>query len=321
MRTCIHDTTAILWEDDRPVVARNCSIILEDHLITRVGSALEVERELATAQTAGEVRMIDGRRHVVIPGLINTHHHLFQTLTRAMPEVQIAKLFDWLTGLYVRWRRLDHEAVKLAAQVALGELLLSGATTCSDHFYMFPPASDVRLESVVEAAASVGIRLHVCRGSMSVGQSGGGLPPDDCVEDEDRILADYDRVVATWHDRDPFALVRVDLAPCSPFNVSPQLFKATAVYARERGLLLHTHAAETLDEEVYCRERFGMRPIETSIRAAGSARTCISPTACTCRVRKSIFSRERGPAWPIARVRTCASAAGRRPLARCSPAG
>jgi cytosine/adenosine deaminase-related metal-dependent hydrolase len=258
MPTCIHNTTAILFDGEIPVVRPDYSIVFDTNEITDLGPAEVIKAKLADREGFD---YINGGRHITIPGLVNTHHHLFQTLTRAMPAAQDAKLFDWLTALYARWRHLEHEAVKLAAQVALAELLLSGGTTSSDHFYMFPPSSDVRIESVIEAAESVGIRLHVCRGSMSVGQSGGGLPPDDCVEDEQRILADYDRVVDLWHDRSPLAMVRVDLAPCSPFNVSPELFRATAEYARLKHLLLHTHAAETLDEEKYCLERFGMRPI------------------------------------------------------------
>ncbi len=151
---------------------------------------------------------------------------------------------------------------QLAAQVSIGEMLLSGCTTTSDHFYIFPQSSDARIESVLEAADSLGMRIHACRGSMSVGQSGGGLPPDDCVQDESVILKDCERVVDAFHDPDPLSMRRIDLAPCSPFSISPQLLRETAAMARERKLLLHTHAAETLDEQRYCLEKFDRRPID-----------------------------------------------------------
>jgi len=211
---------------------------------------------------SGPIEIIDASRHIVIPGLINTHHHLYQSLTRSMRSVQDAPLFDWLSALYQKWRHLTYDAVRLASQISIAELLLSGCTTTSDHFYLFPRPSDVRLEAVLEAAESLGIRIHACRGGMSVGRSGGGLPPDDCVQDEHEILSDCERALGSLHDPSPGSMRRIDLAPCSPFSVSPELARDTAALARERGALLHTHAAETLDEERYCLERFGLRPIE-----------------------------------------------------------
>jgi len=206
--------------------------------------------------------VIDASKHLVIPGLVNTHHHLYQSLTRGLKCVQEAPLFGWLTALYQRWKNLDYEAVKLASQISLAEMLLSGCTTTSDHFYIFPQNSGVQIEAVLEAAESLGVRIHACRGSMSVGQSRGGLPPDVCVQDEADILQDCRRAVERFHDRRVRSMRRIDLAPCSPFSVSPELLRDTAAFAREQGCLLHTHAAETLDEEKYCLDRFGMRPIE-----------------------------------------------------------
>ncbi len=255
----IGNTTIVTCVGDEPVVLLNHGIVLEGNVIAKVGPSDELERQLPDRDSLSH---FDGSNHVVIPGLINTHHHLYQSLTRGLACVQNAELFDWLTELYTRWRHLSHDTVKLAAQVSIGELLLSGCTTTSDHFYIFPQNTNVRVESVLEAADSLGMRIHVCRGSMSVGQSKGGLPPDDCVQDERAIMKDCARVVEAFHDPDPMGMVRVDLAPCSPFSISLELLRETAVFARERGVLLHTHAAETLDEERYCTERFGKRPID-----------------------------------------------------------
>lgn len=206
--------------------------------------------------------IIDGRRYLVVPGLINVHHHLYQSLTRCLPAAQDKPLFTWLQTLYRHWRLIDDEGVRLAAQVSLGELLLSGCTTTSDHFYLFPPAQNLRVESVLEAAESLGIRLHLCRGSMTLGQRRGGLPPDELIESDEAALADCERVLAAYHDPRPHSLRRIDLAPCSPFNVTPELLRDTQILARERNALLHTHLAETREEERYCLERFGRRPVQ-----------------------------------------------------------
>jgi len=259
MATLIHNTTIITCrDDDVPVVLPDHSLVFDGNVITDVGPAADVEKKLADRSG---IERIDGRNHLVVPGLVNTHHHLYQSLTRCLRSVQDAELFDWLTTLYTHWRSISHESVKLAAQVSIAELLLSGCTTTSDHFYIFPQGSDARIESVLEAADMLGIRIHACRGSMSVGTSRGGLPPDDCVQSEDDILADSRRAVDAWHDADPLSMRRIDLAPCSPFSISPELLKGTARFARQHGVLLHTHAAETRDEEAYCVDKFGMRPI------------------------------------------------------------
>lgn len=204
----------------------------------------------------------DGTDWLVIPGPINTHHHLFQSLTRCMPAVQNVGLFDWLVNLYPVWGRLDDEALCLAARISLAELLVGGCTTSVDHMYLFPAGSEVRLESVIQVAAELGVRIHACRGSMTLGASRGGLPPDGCVERDEQVLADSARLIAEFHDPQPGAMCRIDLAPCAPFNVTPELFDQVRLLARERGVLLHTHIAETLDEERYCLERYGIRPME-----------------------------------------------------------
>ncbi|MBN9526220.1 MAG: 8-oxoguanine deaminase [Alphaproteobacteria bacterium] len=208
--------------------------------------------------TADDV--IDLTGHVVIPGLINTHHHMYQSLTRAVPAAQDAELFGWLRALYPIWARLTPEMIGVSTQVAMAELLLSGCTTSSDHLYIYP--NGCRLDDSIEAAAGVGMRFHACRGSMSVGESQGGLPPDAVVEDESRILADTRRVIETHHDASRFAMTRIAVAPCSPFSVSRDLMREAAALARSYGVSLHTHLAENVNDVAYSREKFGMTPAE-----------------------------------------------------------
>lgn len=212
-------------------------------------------RDLPTK--ADDVVDLDG--HVILPGLVNTHHHLYQTLTRAVPAAQDADLFHWLRALYPIWARLTPEAVQVSTQVGLAELALSGCTTAADHLYLFPNGS--RLDDEIEAAEAVGIRLHASRGSMSLGESRGGLPPDSVVETEDAILNDCRRVVERYHQAAPGAMVRIVIAPCSPFSVTPELMREAAALARAYHVRLHTHLAETLDEERFCLEAFGQRPL------------------------------------------------------------
>jgi cytosine/adenosine deaminase-related metal-dependent hydrolase len=197
---------------------------------------------------------------IVMPGLINTHHHLYQSLTRALPAAQDAELFDWLRTLYPIWAGLTGEAVFVSALIALSELVLSGCTTVADHLYLYP--NDCRIDDEIRAARELGVRFHPSRGSMSLGQSKGGLPPDAVVEDEAAILADCERVYRAYHDPAPYSMCCIVIAPCSPFSVTSDLMRASAAFARERGLTLHTHVAETLDEERFCLREFGVRPVE-----------------------------------------------------------
>ena len=204
--------------------------------------------------------IVDLTGHVVLPGLINTHHHLYQTLTRVVPGAQDSGLFDWLRALYPVWARMTPDHVRSATTIGLAELALSGCTTAFDHQYLWPNGS--RLDDQVEGAAQVGIRFHVSRGSMSLGESDGGLPPDSVVEAVDDILEDSTRVIDAFHQTGPGAMTSVVLAPCSPFSVTGDLMKATSDLARERGVMMHTHLAETADEEQFCLGRFGRRPVE-----------------------------------------------------------
>ncbi len=201
---------------------------------------------------------IDAQGCVVTPGLVNTHHHLYQTLTRAVPGGQDALLFGWLQTLYPIWARMGPEEMFVSAQIGLAELALSGCTMSSDHLYLYP--NGVRLDDTIEAAKTVGIRFHPTRGSMSIGESDGGLPPDSLVEREADILTDSIRVINAFHDPNPGAMVRVGLAPCSPFSVSRELMRDSALLARDKGVMLHTHLAENDEDIAYSLEKFGCRP-------------------------------------------------------------
>ncbi len=257
MSTRIDHATVVTCRGTAAVVLPDSSVTFDNGVITEVRPTSEA----LAGPTAGPVEIINGQDRLLIPGLINAHHHLFQSLTRCMPAVQNATLFEWLTIQYPVWRELTYDTLKLAATISLAELITGGCTTTSDHMYLFPRERDVRIEAVLEAAESLGIRIHACRGSMSMGQSGGGLPPDECTQGENEILADCVRAIDRFHDPRPMAMRRIDLAPCAPFSISPELFDATRDLARGRNVLLHTHAAETLDEERYCLERYGVRPI------------------------------------------------------------
>lgn len=227
----------------------NGGLLVRDWVIEQVGPTAELP---TTAD-----RVIDARGMVVLPGLINTHHHLYQTLTRCL--AQDDGLFGWLRTLYPIWARMNGEAVYVSAKVGLAELLLSGCTTSSDHLYLYPNGS--RIDDEIQAAQEIGIRFHATRGSMSLGESKGGLPPDSVVEEEDAILRDCQRAIQTFHQAERYGMVRVALAPCSPFSVTPDLMRESAAMARSYGVRLHTHLAETLDEEQFCLETFGQRPV------------------------------------------------------------
>jgi cytosine/adenosine deaminase-related metal-dependent hydrolase len=204
--------------------------------------------------------VVDLYGHLVLPGLVNTHHHLYQTLTRVVPAAQSSGLFDWLRALYPIWARLTPDHVRTATRLGLAELALSGCTTAFDHNYLWPNGAS--MADQVEGAGPIGIRFHVSRGSMSLGESRGGLPPDSVVEPEEEILEDSRRAVEQYHDPTPGAMTRVVLAPCSPFSVSTELMVSTATLARELGVTMHTHLAETADEEEFCLERLGRRPVQ-----------------------------------------------------------
>ncbi len=230
----------------------NASILIQDGLIAAIGTTDQI------GQAADEV--IDASAHLVTPGLINTHHHMFQSLTRAIPEVQDAELFSWLRGLYPIWTGLTPDMIRVSSQLAMSELLLSGCTTSSDHLYLYP--NGVQLGDTIEAAQTVGMRFTATRGSMSVGQSQGGLPPDVLVEEEDWILKDSQRQVERWHDASFGAMVQVSLAPCSPFSVSQDLMRESAQLARSMGVRLHTHLAENDHDLAYTREKFNCTPTQ-----------------------------------------------------------
>ena len=225
-------------------------LFVRDNAIEQVGATSDLP---ATADT-----VIDARGMVVLPGLVNTHHHLYQTLTRCL--AQDDGLFGWLTTLYPIWARMNAEAVYVSAKVGLAELLLSGCTTSSDHLYLYPNGS--RIDDEIRAAQELGIRFHATRGSMSLGESQGGLPPDSVVESEADILKDSQRAIEIFHQPQRHSMVRVALAPCSPFSVTPDLMRESAAMARSYGVRLHTHLAETLDEELFCLETFGPRPVD-----------------------------------------------------------
>jgi len=230
------------------------ALVAEDHRVVWTGPT-------ARAPSGPYDTVLDAAGCVVLPGLVNTHHHLYQTLTRNLATADGLGLFDWLTLLYPIWARLTPEAAEVSARLGLAELALSGATTVADHLYLFP--NGTRLDDTIRAARAAGIRFHPTRGSMSLGRSAGGLPPDEVVEDEAAILADCRRVIETFHDPGRFSMLRIGLAPCSPFSVTPQLMRDTAALARRHPKVgLHTHLAETRDEDAFCRRQFGLPPAE-----------------------------------------------------------
>jgi cytosine/adenosine deaminase-related metal-dependent hydrolase len=236
------------------------AVVVDGPAIAWVGATADVPPAWRDAAAAGTAEAIDLHGHVLMPGLVNTHHHMYQSLTRAVPAAQDAELFGWLTHLYLLWAGLTPEMVRVSTQTAMAELLLSGCTTTSDHLYLFP--NGARLDDSIEAAEAMGMRFHAARGSMSVGRSQGGLPPDSVVEGEAAILADSERLIGRWHDASRHSMRRIVLAPCSPFSVSRDLMRESAVLAREHGVSLHTHLAENDNDIAYSREKFGMTPAE-----------------------------------------------------------
>ncbi len=253
--TAVRNADRLVTMDAQRREIENGTVLIEGREIVFVGTDKE-----AMAQGFEIETYIDASGTVVLPGLINCHHHLYQTLTRSVGTAQGLSLFDWLKTLYPIWGRMDAEAVYVSAKLGLAELLLSGATTVADHLYLFP--NGAKLDDEIRAARELGVRFHPTRGSMSLGESKGGLPPDSVCEEEDDIIADCIRVLDTFHDPEPLSMLRIGLAPCSPFSVTPDLMRKTAELARRYPtVLLHTHLAETIDENRFCEETFGIRPL------------------------------------------------------------
>ncbi len=249
----IHNALLIATMNDRRERVAGGYVLVRDHLIEEVG---------AGPFRGNADRVVDAAGKIVLPGLINCHHHLYQTLTRNIPELQDVPLFDWLVGLYEIWRELTLEGVYTSAKVGIAELLLSGCTTTTDHLYLVPRSLEKIHDEEIRAARELGIRFHPTRGSMSRGRSQGGLPPDDVTQTEAEIMRDCERVVRDFHDASRFSMCRIALAPCSPFSVTEDLMKATLKFARQNKLRVHTHLAETRDENEYCRKTYGCRPAE-----------------------------------------------------------
>ncbi len=252
----------------RTLLARNADVLVtmdaDRREIRNGGLLIEGNRIVAVGPSdtlpAAADEVIDLAGHVVIPGLINTHHHMFQCLTRVVPPAQDGELFDWLTALFPIWAGLTPEMIEVSTKTAMAELILSGCTTAMDHLYIYP--NGARLDDEIEAAAEIGMRFHASRGSMSVGVSKGGLPPDSIVEDEAAVLRDTRRLIEAYHDKSRFSMLRIVVAPCSPFTVSPDLMREAAALARSYGVSLHTHLAENDKDVAYSREKFDLTPAQ-----------------------------------------------------------
>ncbi|MBD2836800.1 8-oxoguanine deaminase [Pseudomonas sp. JM0905a] len=248
----VKNADLLVTMDGRRREIRQGGMFIEDNRIVQVGPSSELP------QSADEV--LDMKGKIVIPGLVNTHHHMYQSLTRVVPAAQDGELFNWLTNLYPIWARLTPEMIGVSTQTAMAELILSGCTTSSDHLYIYP--NGCKLDDSIHAAGEIGMRFHAARGSMSVGRSQGGLPPDSVVEKEADILKESQRLIEDYHDASHGSMLRVVVAPCSPFSVSRDLMREAAVLARQYGVSLHTHLAENVNDIAYSREKFGMTPAE-----------------------------------------------------------
>lgn len=248
----VKNAQLIVTMDDNDTTWPDGSIYIVDNAIRQIGPANQLPQQADV--------IIDAHNIIILPGLINTHHHFYQTLTRNLPAAQDVSLFQWLRTLYPIWAGLTPEAIYTSTKVAIAELMLSGCTTSSDHTYVWP--NSARLDDQIQAAAEMGFRFHAARGSMSVGETQGGLPPDNVVEDEAAIMRDSQRLIEQYHDASRYAMCRIVLAPCSPFSVSPRLMQQSAELARSYGVHLHTHLAETQDEAQYCAATFHRSPVE-----------------------------------------------------------
>ncbi len=249
----IESCARVALMDDAGSELSDASILIDQGTIAWVGTGVP-------PPVQGDIERIDGRGLVAIPGLINAHHHLYQVLTRARAQEQ--GLFGWLKELYPLWAYLDREWERSAALIGLSELALSGCTTSVDHHYVFPHGVDGLLEAEIDAAKTVGLRFHPCRGSMDLGESQGGLPPDSIVQDIDTVLRDTEETIQRFHDPSPGSMLQIAVGPCSPFSVSDRLMRESVALARKHHVRLHTHIAETLDEQAFCQEKFGRRPIQ-----------------------------------------------------------
>ncbi len=260
MKILVENARVLVTMDEQRREIGQGALLTDGPAILRVDDTAALRRWMEERGIVAD-RVIDASGCVVLPGLINAHHHLFQTLTRTLGTGNGLSLFDWLKTLYPVWAEMDPECIYLSARLGLTELLLSGATTVADHLYLFPNAA--RLDDEIAAAREVGIRFHPTRGGMSLGESRGGLPPDRICDSEEHILDDSLRVIQQFHDPEPFSMCRIGLAPCSPFSVTAELMRQSAELARAHPQVrLHTHLAETLDEDRYCQQRFGMRPLQ-----------------------------------------------------------
>jgi 8-oxoguanine deaminase len=255
MRTLITDIAFLMTGDVLRQELKNAYVLVDDNIITAIGTG-------APILDAPADRVISGTRKLMMPGFVNTHHHLYQTLFRNVPQVEHAKLFDWLTFLYEHWKYIDEEAVYTSAQVGICEMLKTGVTTTTDHLYLYPYGNNAIIDAEIRAARDVGVRFHPTRGSMSLSKKDGGLPPDDLVQTDEEILVESERVIHHYHDRGRYAMTRIALAPCSPFSVTTDLMKQTAALAEREDVLIHTHLAETQDEEEFCLQTFGFRPVD-----------------------------------------------------------
>lgn len=251
MSTLLVKNAYVVTMDDQQTEIPDGGLFIRNGVIEQVGPSTSLP------ENADEVLNLDG--HILLPGLVNTHHHFYQTLTRAVPAAQDANLFNWLKTLYPIWARLTPDDIFISTQTALAELARSGCTTASDHLYLFPNGS--KLDDEIAAGLELGVRLHASRGSMSLGESKGGLPPDSVTDNEDAILADSERLIQRYHDPNHGSMTQIVLAPCSPFSVTGDLMRESAKMARKYGVHLHTHLAETEDEEQFCLQKFGYRPV------------------------------------------------------------
>ncbi len=254
-----HADVLVTMDANRREIADG-ALVAEGPAIQWVGATADLPAAWRARIDDGSAQVLDMRGHVVLPGLVNTHHHMYQSLTRTVPAAQDAELFGWLGELYMLWANLTPRMIAASTRTAMAELMLSGCTTTSDHLYLYPNGS--RLDDAIEAAAQMGMRFHAARGSMSVGRSKGGLPPDAVVEQEEAILRDSQRLIEQYHDASRHAMLRVVLAPCSPFSVSRELMRESAAMARHYGVSLHTHLAENDNDVAYSLERFGMTPAQ-----------------------------------------------------------